>query len=259
MSVLPLPAEKILLRKGVSRQNGLSVDGVECALCSTTPYGNVCVGKNRPDRSLHRIQFTITHIHVRPPCLWLPGPAVYAKRAKRHAANEPAAHGTRAPGVSRTLCERQSESTHVLRQAGAARVLGAGGSGRGCDPATHRADVLLGVAVEVVEEQPVADQHGRHDGEHAGPAREVGEDARVEEVSPHRQRHRRAGEMPAPAQQGAQKEAGSAGEEGLQEARSAGGGVAGGTGLQDAGPYAGSRGTRTRACYRRGVGARAGW
>ena len=83
----------------------------------------------------------------------------------------------------------------------------------------------MGVAVEVVEEQPVADQHGRHDGEHAGPAREVGEDARVEEVSPHRQGHRRAGEMPAPAQQGAQKEAGSAGEEGLQEARSAGGGV----------------------------------
>ena len=110
------------------------------------------------------------------------------------------------------------------------RVLGADGSGRGCDPATHRADVLLGVAVEVVEEQPVADQHGRHDGEHPGPAREVGEDPRVEEVSPHRQGHRRAGEMPAPAQQGAQKEAGSAGggvcrRRGLQEAGSAGRGA----------------------------------
>ena len=35
---------------------------------------------------------------LRPPCLWLPGPEVYAKRAKHHAASEPARH-------TRTWCE----------------------------------------------------------------------------------------------------------------------------------------------------------
>ena len=94
-------------------------------------------------------------------------------RGLRHTSHTPcsqrtcAAH-TRAPGVSRALCERRGERTHAyLRQAGARG--GAGGSGRGCDLAAHRADVLSGVAVEVVEEQAVADKHSRHDREHPRP------------------------------------------------------------------------------------------
>jgi len=199
-----------------------------------------------------------------------------------HAVQPTNLRGTRAPGVSRVLCERRSESTHVCFKW--AHGEGAGGSGRGCDPATHRADVLLGVAVEVVEEQPVADKHCRHDGKHPRPTRKIGEDPRVVEVSPHRQWHRRTGEMPAPAQQGAQKEARSAGREvcrarGLQGARSAGREVCRARGLQGArsagrevcrargvrGARSAGRevrrrqGTRTRASYRRGVEARAGW